>query len=160
MVNKNRTKKLIKEEPSLTIYPFSIDELKEPQPSPKAIEKINTEATQIQTNNSLEKNIQTRKLNEALAETQQETERIVKQISLNSIPTHCVFFFSFIFELFSFSGLIFSSLWLKQFFFGLCILTFISCLKFEKICKMNVKCIHQESRGMCVQNVQYLKAIF
>lgn len=68
----NRTKKLKKEQPSLTIYPFSIDELKEPKLFPKAIDKNEKRTTEIGKNTQ----------NENITQTQQETEQVVNQMYL------------------------------------------------------------------------------
>lgn len=80
MVNNNRVKKLNKEQPSLTIYPFSIDELKEPKLFPKAIDKHEKITTEIQTVKSFGKNTQNENIKRTLTETQQESKQIVKQM--------------------------------------------------------------------------------
>lgn len=78
MVNKNRAKKFDKEEPSLTIYPFSIDELKEQKIVPKAISENESKAIKIQTDQNVGKNTKNEKLRQTPTQTQPETEQIVK----------------------------------------------------------------------------------
>lgn len=85
MVNINRIKKLNKEQPSLTIYPFSIDELKEPKLFPKAIDKNEKRTTKIQTDESSGKNTQNENIKQTLTETQQESEQIVKQMDMSEL---------------------------------------------------------------------------
>lgn len=82
MVNKIWTEKLKREQPSLTIYPFSIDELKEPKLFHEAIDKNAKRITKIQNEESLEKNTQKKIIKQTLTETQQETEQIVKQMDI------------------------------------------------------------------------------
>lgn len=102
MVNKNRTKKLDKEEPSHTIYPFSIDELKESQLFSKAMNKNETSATKIHTDKGLQKNTQNEQLNQILTETQQETKQKVKQIIVLELFRSFGSIYNLIFESFSF----------------------------------------------------------
>lgn len=86
MVNKNRTEKVNKEQPTLTIYPFSIDELKEPKLFYEAIDKNVNKATEIQTGGrSLAQSTQNGTFEQNLNETQQETGQIVNRMHLNFI---------------------------------------------------------------------------
>lgn len=82
MVNRIRIEKLKKEKPSLTIYPFSIDELKEPKLFHDAIDKNAKRITKIQNEENLEKNTRNKIIKQTLRETQQKTEQIVKQMDI------------------------------------------------------------------------------
>lgn len=74
MVNNNRAKKLNKEQPSLTIYPFSINELKEPKLFPNAIDKNEKRTNEIETDKHFGENIQNKSIMQIR---QEETEQIV-----------------------------------------------------------------------------------
>lgn len=80
-VNKNRTEKVKKVQPSLTIYPFSIDELKEPKLFHKAIDENVKKINNVQSDGSREKNTQNEIIEQTRTETQHETEQIVKKIA-------------------------------------------------------------------------------
>lgn len=88
MVNNVRTEKLKKERPSLTIYPFSIDELKEPTQFHEAIDK-NAKRTHVQ--ESLEKNTQNKMIEQTPTKTQQEIEQIVNQMDMFELLCFCSF---------------------------------------------------------------------
>lgn len=79
-VNKNRTEKVKKEPPSLTIYPFSIDELKEPKLFHEAIDKNVKKITNIQSDGSLENRTQNEIFEQTLTDTRLKTEQIVNQM--------------------------------------------------------------------------------
>lgn len=82
MVNNNRTEKLKKVQRSLTIYPFSIDELKEPKLFVETIDKNAKNTNKIQSDESLEKKTQNKIIEQTLPVAQQETKQTVNQIDI------------------------------------------------------------------------------
>lgn len=82
MVNKKREKKLIKEEPNLTIYPFAIEDLKNPPLIPKTTKTTNKIVQIEKTVKSVaianpEKSAQNDKLREKSTEIYKKAEEIV-----------------------------------------------------------------------------------
>lgn len=101
MVNNVRTEKLKKERPSLTIYPFSIDELKEPTQFHEAIDKNANRTIKAQVQESLEKNTQNKMIEQTPTKTQQETEQIVNQMDMFELLGFCSFLLVLLFLEFS-----------------------------------------------------------
>lgn len=82
MVNKKREKQLVREEPNLTIYPFAIEDLKNPPLIPKTtkttkkVEKIEKTVKSVSIINP-EKTAQNEKIREKSTEIHKKAEEIV-----------------------------------------------------------------------------------